>query len=381
MTDLRVGVVGVQGIGLSHAFALANAEGSALAAVCDIDEGAAGKTGADFGVPAFGSTSALYASGDVDAVVIATPCGTHGALVREALDAGLHVYCEKPITPTADEGYALGRYAQERGRTLMVGFQFRFHKGYGALRDAVTAIGVPARVNVTATNWFRPEKYFAVRPWRTTWSMAGGGVLMNQAVHQVDTMITLAGMPARVEARLRAPRHRATVEDDAVAFLEWESGATGVLTASLCEPAGYERFEVFGARGAAVLNDGYDVRVTSHDDMQRVIEECPDEFPELDTEWRAVPVARARSEWLDMMVDAHGEFAAAVRERRAPLVGADEGTRAVELANAIYTSAITRRAVELPLATGTYASVFDGLARGTTSIFGPGTTSDSLPGS
>ncbi len=82
-----------------------------------------------------------------------------------------------------------------------------------------------------------------------------------------------------------------------------------------------------------------------------------------------------------MMVDAHGEFAAAVRENRAPLIDADEGTRAVELANAIYASAIARHAVDLPLVSGTYASVFEGLARGTTSIFGPGTTSDSLPGS
>jgi predicted dehydrogenase len=381
MTDLRVGIVGVQGIGLFHAFALANASGASLTAVCDIDDAAAGKAGADFGVPAFGTSAALYASGEVDAVVIATPAGTHGPLVREALDAGLHVYCEKPIAPTAEEGYALQRHAVGRDRILQVGFQFRFHKGYRALLDAAAGIGQLVRVNVTATNWFRAEKYFAVRPWRATWSMAGGGVLMNQAVHQVDMMIAIAGLPARVEARARRARHRAAVEDDAIAVLEWSSGAVGVLTASLCEPAGYERFEVFGARGAVVLNDGYDVRATAHDDAQRVTEECPDEFPELETAWHQIPVTRKRSEWLDMLVDAQSDFAASIREGRGPLVDGVEGTRSVELANAIYLSAVEARAVELPLQPEAYAPVFQRLSAGSASISGTGRGSDTLPAS
>ena len=131
----------------------------------------------------------MYASGEVDAVVIATPAGTHGRLTRDALDAGMHVYCEKPIAPTADEGYALARHAREAKRTLQVGFQFRFHTGYAAAREAVADLGELARVNLTATNWFRAQAYFDASPWRATWSMAGGGVLMNQAVHQLDALI------------------------------------------------------------------------------------------------------------------------------------------------------------------------------------------------
>jgi predicted dehydrogenase len=154
-----------------------------------------------------------------------------------------------------------------------------------------------------------------------------------------------------------------------------------VLTASLCEPAGYERFEVFGARGAVVLNDGYDVRATAHDDAQRVTEECPDEFPVLDTAWHQIPVARKRSEWLDMLVDAQSDFAASIREGRGPLVDGDEGTRSVELANAIYLSAVEARAVELPLQSEVYAPVFQRLSAGTASISGPGMGSDSLPAS
>ena len=134
MTDnLRIGVIGVNGIGNWHFYALRQSERSVR------DRGlrhrpAAGREGRGRHqkLPAFTDPAAMYASGEVDAVVVATPAGTHGQLARDALDAGMHVYCEKPIAPTADEGYALARHAREAQRTLQVGFQFRFHKGYAA---------------------------------------------------------------------------------------------------------------------------------------------------------------------------------------------------------------------------------------------------------
>ena len=156
VTDqLRIGIIGVNGIGQAHLWSLRQSERSCAAAVCDIDEPRAEKAGADFDVPAFADLGAMLAGGTVDAVVVATPAGTHGQIARDALDAGMHVYCEKPIAPTADEGYALARHAHEAQRTLQVGFQFRFHKGYAATRAAAAAIAPLSRVNLNATNWFR----------------------------------------------------------------------------------------------------------------------------------------------------------------------------------------------------------------------------------
>jgi predicted dehydrogenase len=349
--NLRVGVIGVNGIGQAHLFSLARSERSSAAAVCDIDAFRADRAAEQWKVPGFSETSALFASGAVDAVVVATPAGSHGGIVRDALDAGVHVYCEKPIAPTSDEGYALARHAEHAGRTLQVGFQFRFHTGYAAVRDAVAAIGPLSRVNLTATNWFRPQAYFDASPWRSTWSMAGGGVLMNQAVHQVDAMIATAGMPSSVRARIRRARHRAAVEDDAVA-----------------EPAGRERLEFFGTRGAVVLEDGYDVHMTVHDDAQELCDDCPDEFPELAMEWQRIDVARADSEWIDCLLEAHRDFAAAVLDGTSPSVDAVAGTRSVELANAIYLSSVEDRPVELPLERGAYRPCFEKLVAGDISI-------------
>ncbi len=135
LSAVRVGVIGVNGIGQAHLWALRTGETATLAAVCDVDATRAEKAGADHEVPSFTDARAMGASGVCDAVVVATPPGTHGELVRGALDAGLHVYCEKPFTPTCDEGYALAQHAVACQRVLVVGLQFRFHLGYAAMRD------------------------------------------------------------------------------------------------------------------------------------------------------------------------------------------------------------------------------------------------------
>ena len=112
-------------------------------------------------------------------------------------------------------------------------------------------------------------------------------------------------------------------------MLEWESGATGVLVASLSDPAGYERFEIFGDRGAVRLEDGYDLRVTEHDDAQRLCDDCPDEYPELTHEWRS---RRDRARALASGSTASSTRIATSRARcstaATPLVDGEEGTQA-----------------------------------------------------
>ncbi len=361
---LRVGVIGVSGMGQAHLWGARTAEGVELAAACDVDDAAAQNAAKSFEIIAFTDANEMYASGAIDAVMIATPPGTHVPLARAALDAGLHVYCEKPIAPTSDEGYALAAYARERARTLQVGFQFRYHKGYAALRDTVAQLGAVRRAHVTATNWFRPQAYFDAGGWRATWRVAGGGVLMTQAIHQVDALIATVGMPARVRGRVDTLMHRAEVEDVAVAELEWDSGATATVVASNNEPAGSERFEIVCERGVATLADGFDVRVARHAGDVQLVESLTDAFPEQGVEWESVEVPRKRSEEFDMIVAAHTEFANAIAAGRDPLVSGEEGTRAVELANAIYLSSSTGRPVDVPLTPGSYPPVFEELASG-----------------
>ncbi len=180
-------------------------------------------------------------------------------------------------------------------------------------------LGPLRRVHVTATNWLRAQRYFDASVWRATWRMAGGGVLMSQAVHQLDALIAAAGMPTRVRVDVRNTSHRAEVEDDATIELDWPGGAHGTMIASLSEPAGHERFELYCERGAVALADGYDVRVARHDPVQQLVDECPDEFPLQAVEWESVAVPRAKSEWFDMVAAAAPRVCG--RDQRAAAVG------------------------------------------------------------
>jgi predicted dehydrogenase len=357
-------------MGQAHLFAVPAVDGLTLAGVFDVDPERAAKAATDHGTVAFATYDAMCTSGDVDAVVIATPPATHAPLVRAAIDAGLHVYCEKPFVPTAAEGLDLATGAEERGLVVQVGHQFRYHHGYAATRRIVTQeIGEVFRANLVATNWFRAQRYFVASPWRSTWRASGGGVVMAQAIHQLDALLTMVGMPARVHAQWYRASHDAEVEDELSALLDWPNGARGTLTVSLNDPAGHELIEIHGDRGA-VKCLGYDVRRASYESASRTVRECPDEFPDTTVEWEPVTVERKASEWFDMVLDCHRDFARAIAEGAASGIDGREATRVIELANALYLSAARREAVELPVPVHDYVKVYDQLCDGSLAVPG-----------
>ena len=124
---MRVAVVGVAGIGQAHLFAVKAVDGMELAGVFDVDAARAAEAATEHKTSVFATYAALCRDRTIDAVVIATPPATHAPLVREAAQAGKHVYCEKPFTPTAGAGYELAELVESCGVTVQVGLQFRYH--------------------------------------------------------------------------------------------------------------------------------------------------------------------------------------------------------------------------------------------------------------
>jgi predicted dehydrogenase len=369
VADVRVAVVGVAGIGQAHLFAVKAVDGMELAGVFDVDAARAAEAATDHKTSAFATYAALCRDRTVDAVVIATPPATHAPLVREAVQAGKHVYCEKPFTPTAGEGYELAELAQSCGVTVQVGLQFRYHHAYAAARKLITsgAIGEVFRANIVATNWFRAQRYYDASPWRAAWKTSGGGVLLTQAIHQLDALLTFAGMPSRVHAHWFRTNHTAEVEDEVIASLEWPNGARGMLTASQNDPAGYELIEVHGDTGAVRVR-GYDVERTSYESAERLTRDSPDEYPDVEVEWKPVPIERKPSEWFDMMIECHRDFVGAIASGRPPSVPPAEGTRIVEFVNALYASAARNTAVCLPLEAADFDRCFNRLCEGSLAV-------------
>jgi predicted dehydrogenase len=364
--QVRVAVVGVGGIGAGHCFAASSLAEYELVAICDVDDSIRDRTATNFGVHAFADPEALYASGLIDAVIVATPPSTHVPLVRGALNAGLHVYCEKPFVADAADGYALGREAHAANRVVQVGFQYRFQPSYVQARALIEdgTVGPIFRANLVATNWFRPQSYFDAAPWRKRWRDGAGGVLMNQAIHQLDALLWFAGLPSRVVARATRARHDIEVEDDVRAMLEFPDGGRGMLVASTVDPIGWDRIEIHGERCSLIMND-HNLRVGSFDGpAQHRSDHSEDHYERVSVTWDDVDVPPASPGGYDYLLDAHRDFAHAVSDGTTPRNAPQAATRSVEVANAIYLSAVLEAPVALPLEADAYAPVYERLCRG-----------------
>ena len=134
---------------------------------------------------------------------------------------------------------------------------------------------------------------------------------MSQAVHQIDTLVWLAGLPATVTAWARRSRHRAEVEDDVLAFLEYPNGARGTLVASTTDPVGVDALTLHGERGTLAV-EGFRLRRATFGDgdvgAQQLTDESTEDFDDVPVEWVDVVEPGGKSEWFDMMLDCHRDL-------------------------------------------------------------------------
>ncbi len=364
---VRVGVLGVAGMGLLHVLLMPKAPGAEVTAICDVVPDALEKAGSGApGAKLFSSTEELFGSGTVDAVVIASPNSMHAAHVTAALEAGLHVYCEKPLGITVRECRAIAELAAARGLKVQVGFQHRFQHHYATAHRMVTSgeIGDVFRASMFANDWFRPTSYFAERAWRATWAAAGGGVLMLQAIHQLDAFLWICGTPKRVTARAWSTRPEVEIEDDLVAMLEFEGGARGVLTASTIDPGGTNRLEIAGDSGTIVAH-GDRLKVgRAEGSVSQIMAEARDWFAQVPVNWSDVEPTDLPNTFDDCVIATHRDFIDAIASDRPTAIDAGQATTAVEVANAVYMSAALGEPVDLPLDAARYDDVFARLSRG-----------------
>lgn len=371
---IRVGVAGVAGMGLTHVLTASNIDGYDLTAICDVVPDALEKASRGAAeAKTFDSLEELYRSGTIDAIVLATPNWLHAENVTDALEAGLHVYCEKPLGVTVGECHAIAALARERDLRVQVGFQHRFQHGYASAKRIVERgdLGPLVRAEMRGTDWFRPDIYFTVRPWRARWDKAGGGVLMLQAIHQLDAFLWIAGMPSRVEARASSGRDGVEIESNVSALLEYANGATGVLTASTLIPAGTNRIELHGDRGL-IRAEGERARTGTWEQPTSVMRvERTNPFEGVAVTWQDVePSGDDATSFNDCVLACHRDFIEAIRTGREPLNNAEQATMSVEVCNAVYLSAVTGEPVDLPLDPVQYDAAFAQMCAGELTIAG-----------
>lgn len=279
----------------------------------------------------------------VDLVSICTPPSTHADIASDFLLAGKHVLVEKPMAPSLSECDRMLEAAAQGQALLSVVGQNRFYDPIRRVKRVIDA-GLAGRIVHTEANsyWWRGRSYYDVE-WRGTWENEGGGCVMNHAVHHLDLLLWLRGMPSRVHAVTANTSHRnSQVEDLSIAVLEYEDGGLAQVTSSIVHHGEEQRLVFQGER--AKVGIPWQLYASEEGDGG-----FPRRNPDLEAE-----IQRAAEEVAPLPYTGHaGQIDDVLRAietgSRQLLIDGNEGRNTIELIMAIYESAATGKPVMLPL--------------------------------
>ncbi|HUR74156.1 MAG TPA: Gfo/Idh/MocA family oxidoreductase [Sporichthya sp.] len=248
---MRIGVAGVGRIGALHAENLVAAVGAANVIVADADACRARAAAETLGVGCAGDVDAMLAAG-VDGLVVATPTDTHAGLVLRGVEAGIPVFCEKPVAPDIARTRAVLTQVSAMGGLVQVGFQRRFDAGYVAAHEAVVS-GALGQVHTITGHTLDPT------PPPAAYVAVSGGIFRDCLVHDLDILRWVSGQEAvevyATGANLGDDYIRVAGDVDAVAVtLTMTDGSLAMLSASRYNQAGYDvRMEVRGHRASVAV--------------------------------------------------------------------------------------------------------------------------------
>jgi len=356
---LRTALIGCGKVGETHAAALASLEASELVAVCDRTEEGATEFGSRYGVPGYTDVATMLREQGVQAVSVCTPHPVHAAVIEVAAEHGAHVLVEKPLAATlADCDRALDA-CERAGVRLGVVSQRRFYPPIARMKAALDAgkIGRPVLATVDILGW-RDREYYASNPWRGTWAGEGGGVLVNQAPHQIDLLQWLMGPVEELFGYWDNVNHPyVAVDDTAIAILRFRSGSLGTMVLSNAQNPGlHGRVHVHGSNGASIgtqtdfgsmFISGMTSEVEPPVNDLWTIEGEADLLPGWQAEDRRAAGEHDVMTWYHRLQIA--DFLDAVLHDRPPAVDGAEGRKVVEIITAVYRSQRDHRPVRFPL--------------------------------
>ena len=350
MEKLRIGIIGYGGIGEKHAASITTGKvpRMELAAVCARSPARQAVFREEHpGIPVFDTAEALYRSGLCDAVLLATPHYDHPPQAIEAFSHGLHVLTEKPSGVSVKDVKALNEVAARSGRVFGIMYNQRTDPVYQALRSMLRSgeLGPLKRITWIVTDWYRSQAYHDSSTWHSTWAGDGGGVLLNQSIHQLDLWQWLFGMPDRIWARAGFGKyHRIEVEDDVMAYFEYDSGVTGEYITSTGEAPGTNRLEIACDMGKLVAENGR-LRFWRNEVPERVFNDT-NTIPFGKPEYREedVPVGPSAGAGHPGILN---NFADAVLDGAPLLARGEDGILALTISNAILLSAWTGDMVDV----------------------------------
>jgi UDP-N-acetyl-2-amino-2-deoxyglucuronate dehydrogenase len=333
---INFAILGMGHIAKKHIEAIGAAEGANLAAICDTNEERLKE------VPENVKTytdleQMLTENEDIDVVNICVPSGLHARLTKIVAEKKRHIIVEKPMSLKLEDSKRMIEVAKENGVKLAVVHPNRFRPAIQKLKNEVAngKFGTMSHANATV-RWNRNQEYYDQAPWRGTKEF-DGGVLMNQAIHNLDLMLWLMGPVHSVQAMAATRLRKIETEDVAGAIVKFRSGALGMIeAATTIYPKNLEEsLAVFGETGSAKIS-GRTANLIETWDIEGVNEK---EVHETKEEIQNDPFGKPGHQWIieDMV--------SAIQENREPIVTGEDGMAPVQLILAILESAETGKEV------------------------------------
>lgn len=357
---VRLGIIGLGAEGGMYARFLADGQvpNMTIGAICDVLPEK--KQQADqYGVPFYSDYKEMVTSGDVDAVVTTVPHYLHPEMGIFALQNGVHALVEKPVGVYTKQARELIDFAASKPELKFgVFFNQRTNPLYQDLKALLASgeLGALRHTSWIITTWWRPQGYYNQSDWRATWGGEGGGVLVNQAPHQLDLWQWICGIPTAVFARCEYGfRRDIAVEDEVNALVSFDNGATGTFITCTHDVAGTDRLEILCDSGKIVVDNSNKVTITRLAQPEQVLsermsmEEVVKLFTgQLDTSaWMSTETKEYGSVWGTQHCEVMRNFAAAIQGEEELLAPGGDGIHGVRLANAIHLSSWTGKQVSI----------------------------------
>lgn len=355
----KIAILGCGKVAQLHAQAIDNLTNAELAAVWSRTKASAEKFAKHYMVKPYDNISKMVKNEGIDLVLICTPHPFHREPAIEAAEAGAHILVEKPLASTLEDCDVIIDACNKAGVYLGVISQRRWYAPVKRVKNAIEAgkIGKPVFGTVNMLGW-RDRKYYDADEWRGTWRMEGGGVLVNQAPHQLDILLWYMGEIEEVYGIWKNLNHPyIEVEDTAVANVKFKNGAIGnIIVSNSQKPGLYGKVQVHGENGASVgvQTDGGAMFIAG---SSNIVE------PPVNDLWTVPGEEDLLKKWIKndtrffhsidpaifYMERQIEDFLNALDTGGKPLVTGEDGRRTVELFTAIYRSTRDNLPVKFPL--------------------------------
>ena len=350
MKEIKLGIIGIGNMGSVHIANIKEGRVPSMKVVAACDERESRR---DFikenypDVAVFADAEEMYKSGICDTVFIVAPHYSHPSLAIKAFEYGLNVLTEKPAGVYTKQVKEMNDAAAKSDKLFGIMYNQRTNPVYQQLRNMIQRgdLGHIKRITWIITDWYRSQAYHDSSTWRSTWKDEGGGALINQNPHQLDLWQWLFGMPDRVFAKVGFGKYYdIEVEDDVMAFFEYDNGTTGEYITSTGEAPGTNRLEIACDMGKVVVENN---RMIFH---RNVVSER--EFNKVNSK----PFGKPECWECEIPIDCSGgeqhvgilkNYTEALLEGTPLLAPGEEGINGLTISNAIHLSGWTGETIPI----------------------------------